>query len=98
MLDQIKMNIAELEQALLAANPEMPTLLQKIHTKLRADPDIVTLLDEEEIGVIVNGLKSVTNTTIAEPKAAKAKAAKPPSASKRLANLLAGSGVSAEDF
>ena len=98
MLNQIKMNIAELEQALLSANPEMPILLQKIHTKLRADPDIVTLLDETEIGVIVNGLKSVTNTELTTPKAAKAKAAaKPLSAAKRLEKILGGA-ISSDDF
>ncbi len=97
MLDQIKMNIAELETALLSAHPEMPVLLQKIHKKLQDDPDVVTLLDESEIEVIINGLKSVTNTELTAPKT-KAKAAKPPSASKRLANLLSSSGVSAEDF
>lgn len=62
---QVKEAIASLQNALLSAHPEMPMLLRKIHTTLRNDPEVVTLLTEEEIGVIVNGLSEQTKTTIA---------------------------------
>jgi len=63
--EQIKENIATLQQQLLSSNPQMPTLLRTIHTALRKDPACVTLLSEEEVGVIVRGLMSQTQTTIA---------------------------------
>jgi predicted transcriptional regulator len=59
------MQIAELEQALLSSHPSLPTLLQQIHRAIKQDPDAVTLLSEEEIGVIVNGLSRQTQTAIA---------------------------------
>ena len=64
-IEQIKSNILELQEALLKAHPQMPTLLRTIHSQLREDPDCVTLLDEEEIGMIVSGLKRQTATEIA---------------------------------
>jgi hypothetical protein len=63
--DQIREQIASLESMLLASNPTMPTLLRTIHTALSKDKDIVTLLTEEEIGVLVRGLMTHSNTVIA---------------------------------
>ncbi|MNI59342.1 hypothetical protein D3C73_1145000 [compost metagenome] len=77
----IAMEMAELEEALNAQVPGFVTILSQIHKKLRADPDVVTLLDDEEIGVIVAGLERHTNVTIVAPsavKAAKSKARKEP--------------------
>ncbi len=65
MIDQLKMQVAELEQAILSAHPTLPVLLQQIHRAIKADPEQVTLLSEEEIGVIVNGLSKQTATEIA---------------------------------
>ncbi len=62
---QVKEAIASLQNALLSAHPTMPILLREIHQTLRKDPEVVTLLSEEEIGVIVNGLSAQTKTTIA---------------------------------
>lgn len=62
---QVREAIQDLKSKLLAAHPEMPTLLRKIHQTLKADPEVVTLLDEDEIEVIVNGLSAQTKTTIA---------------------------------
>jgi len=73
--DQVKSNIAELEQAILAAHPQLPTLLQRIHKQLKEDPNVVTLLDEDEIGTIVQGLIMHTNTQIGAATAAKKKSA-----------------------
>ena len=63
-LAEVQQTIQELQTALLSAHPEMPTLLRKIHTKLKQDPAVVTLLSEDEIAQIVTGLKHVTNTEI----------------------------------
>lgn len=61
---QLKEKIAALSTRLLTADPMMPVLLREIHTMLRKDPEQVTLLEEEEIGIIVNGLKVQTNTEL----------------------------------
>ena len=62
---QLQAQVAELEAAILSAHPSLPTLLQTIHRNLKADPEQVTLLSEEQIGVIVNGLSRQTQTQIA---------------------------------
>lgn len=61
---ETKSKIAELSEAILAAHPTMPMLLKQIHTNLKSDPEIVTLLDEEEIQIIVSGLKKQTQTEL----------------------------------
>lgn len=73
--EQVKSKIAELESALLTAHPTMPVLLRDIHTHLKNDASVVTLLSETDIGVIVRGLKVQTNTEIATA-AAKGKGGK----------------------
>lgn len=94
-LMEIQSTIQELQSALLAAHPEMPTLLRKIHTKLKADPELVTLLSEEEIAQVINGLKVHTNVQLTSTK--KPTSEKKPSATSRLKALGLGS-VSADDF
>lgn len=77
----IAMEMAELEAALNSEVPGFVSILSTIHKKLKADPNVVTLLDDEEIGVIVAGLEKHTNVTIVAPaaiKAAKSKAKKEP--------------------
>lgn len=61
---QIKEKVLSLQDALLQQHPTMPTLLREIHQTLRANPDVVTLLSDTEVGVIVNGLKAQTKTEI----------------------------------
>lgn len=68
---QVKEAIASLQQALLGAHPTMPILLREIHQTLKKDPEVVTLLTEDEIGVIINGLSAQTKTTIATSLATK---------------------------
>lgn len=58
----LREKVGSLEQALLSQHPQMPSLLRDIHNHLREDPDCVTILSEEEIGVIVQGLMRQTNT------------------------------------
>ena len=77
----IAMEMAELEAALDAHVPGFVSILSTIHKKLKADPDVVTLLEDDEIAVIVAGLEKHTNVTIVAPsavKAAKSKAKKEP--------------------
>lgn len=62
--DDLKMKIASLQEAILAAHPTLPILLQQIHKQLKADPAIVTILSEEDIGILVSGLKQQTKTEI----------------------------------
>ena len=61
----IKEKLANLEQSLLDGTPNMPVLLRDIHRELKADPDTVTLLTEEECATLVKGLKKQTSTEIA---------------------------------
>ena len=95
-LMEIQSTIQELQEALLSAHPEMPTLLRKIHTKLKADPELVTLLSEEEIAQVINGLKVHTNVQLTSS-AKKTTGEKKPSAASRLKALGLGA-VSADDF
>ncbi len=62
----LKEKVASLEAALLSAHPTMPALLKEIHSALRAQPENVTLMSEEEIAVIVRGLQKQTGTYLAE--------------------------------
>lgn len=62
---EVREKLAQLEEALLAGTPNMPTLLRDIHRKLKQDPDTVTLLSEEECSILVRGLKKQTSTEIA---------------------------------
>lgn len=90
---EMKGKIAELQAALLAKHPQLPNMLRKIHAQVRQDPELATLLDEEEIGVIVNGLKVQTQTEIVT---SKEKAAT--SANKQVKNAIKAAGSSAVDL
>ena len=80
----LQIKISSLQDALLSAHPTMPVLLQQIHKQLKADPDNVTLLSEEDIGILVSGLKRQTATEIS----AAASKAKKPSLSKTSLDML----------
>lgn len=62
---ELKEKVAQLSEAILQKHPKMPTLLREIHTALRAQPENVTLLTEDEIGTIVDGLKVQTGVEFA---------------------------------
>lgn len=62
--DALIIKIEQLEQAILTAHPSLPILLKTIHKTLADDPAIVTLLSEEQIGKITNGLKLHTKTEL----------------------------------
>lgn len=57
-----KMN--KLAEAIHTKHPTMPVLLMQIHKQLRADPELVTTLDEDAIGIIVTGLQIQTKTEL----------------------------------
>jgi hypothetical protein len=61
----IKEKLAALETALLEQLPTMRTLLQDIHRSIRLDPDLVTLLSEEDCAIVVQGLMKQTGAVIA---------------------------------
>lgn len=70
---EVKNKLAELEESLLASTPNMPSLLRDIHRNLSRDPELVTLLTDEECSILVRGLKKQTNTEIATTAVKKAK-------------------------
>lgn len=63
---ELRSKVSSLQSALLERHPKMPLLLQEIHSALREQPENVTLMSEEEILVIVQGLQVQTNTFLAE--------------------------------
>jgi len=60
----ISLKIQELYDSVQQTLPNMPTILRDIHTNLRQDPELVTLLSPEQVSVIVSGLSKQTQTTI----------------------------------
>lgn len=80
----LKEKCAELQNLLLSKHPRMPVLLREIHTALRQQPENVTLLSEEDIAIVVNGLKVQTGVEFA---AAVAKGAGQKSLAKKIATL-----------
>lgn len=91
---ELQIRVAELQAALLAADPMIPVLLKTIHTQLRKDPEIVTLMTDEEIGIVVNALKVQTKTEIVTT-SIKASAT---SVSKQLKKAQAAGGSAADLF
>lgn len=75
-VDDIREKIATLQNHLLTSHPLIPSLLRTIHTQLKADPEVVTLLAEEEIKVIVSGLQHVTKIKLSEVSKPKKKSLK----------------------
>ena len=66
MDSNLEMKIAELQECILNAHPKLPIILKEIHTNLKNDPANVTLLSEEQIAIIVSGLKQQTKTEITQ--------------------------------
>lgn len=62
---EISSKLDELQQALLTNHPAMATLLRDIHRTLKAQPEQVTLMSEDEIATVVAGLQKQTNTHLA---------------------------------
>lgn len=81
---QLQERTESLKQALLANHPTMPGLLREIHQTLKQYPEQVTLLPEEEIQIIVQGLMKQTGVEFA------AQASKPAAVKSFKAKLAAG--------
>ena len=62
---QIQEKLMDLEAQLNDAIPNIATLLRDIHSSLKKDPDVVTILSEEECSILVRGLCKQTSTEIA---------------------------------
>lgn len=62
---QVREKLAFLEESLLKTTPNIASLLRDIHQTLKADPDVVTILTDEECSILVRGLKKQTATEIA---------------------------------
>jgi len=75
-VDRVRDKIMELQEALDAAVPGFPHILKDIHDTLRAAPEVVTILAEEEIAVIVKGLEKHAGIEVTPAKAKKAASAK----------------------
>lgn len=61
---ELKEKVVSLQNAILEMHPQLPILLRTIHTQLMNDPEMVTVLSEEDIGIIVSGLSRQTKTEI----------------------------------
>lgn len=81
-LYNVREKLAQLEAALIANQPDITQLLRTIHTQLKQDEEIVTVLTEEECSILVSGLIKKTKLEIAA-KMLKSK----PKTKKALANL-----------
>ena len=79
----LAMQFAELEQALLAQQPEFKTILRQIHRHLGQEPELVTQMTEQEIQLIVSGLVVFANAEIVAPAAEKSAKAKIAAAKKQ---------------
>jgi len=63
--ETISLKIAELSASMISSLPSMPTLLRTIRANIKQDPELVTILSPEQVGIIVSGLMKQTQTTIA---------------------------------
>jgi len=62
---EVREKLAQLEAQLIEGTTGIATLLRDIHRTLKADPDVVTILSDEECSILVRGLKKQTATEIA---------------------------------
>jgi hypothetical protein len=70
-LDRIRDRMAELQESLDKDMPGFAFILKDIHDNIRADPDVVTVLTDEEIAVIVKGLEKHSHIVVTPAKAKK---------------------------
>lgn len=70
----LAMEFAELEAMMLSADPQFRFQLRNVHRHLGKEPELVTMMTEEEIQRVVRGLVELANSEIVEP--AKAKSVK----------------------
>jgi len=73
--EQLQEKVLSLDSAIKSRHPTMPTLLQEIWRTLKAQPENVTLMTEEEIGIIVSSLQVQTNVSLAQNMSKQSKSA-----------------------
>ncbi len=71
-LGELRFKLNELQEAMLSEHPKMPTLLQQIHKTMLEQGDLVVQLSDEEIGIMISGLKKHMNVTVVAEKTKKA--------------------------
>lgn len=72
--------LCELEQKLNEKIPDFVGQLRYLHRSAAEDPNVVTIMTEDEIGIIVRGLSQMVQIEIIEPKVTKTR-------TKKLANV-----------
>lgn len=63
---EVEMKLAGLRAALLADTPQLPTILSQIKLYLSKNPEVVTILSEDEIGEIVRAAQAVAKVKLVE--------------------------------
>ena len=64
LAEQLHEKVLNLQNQILANDPTLPVLLRTIHQQLKADPAMVTILSDEEVGIVVTGLMKHTKVEI----------------------------------
>ena len=62
--EHISMKIAELEQAMLSAHPQMPMYLKQIHAELLKYPELVHIMDNEQRSILIRALEKQTGASV----------------------------------
>ena len=65
LAEQVQEKLIEMEEVLNNNTPGLPTLLRTVHTLLKKDPEVVTLLSESDCNILVEGLKEHTKIELA---------------------------------
>lgn len=64
--EEVSLKMETLRSALLADTPQLPMILSQIKVYLSKNPEVVTLLSEEEIGEIVRSAQTVSRIKLVE--------------------------------
>lgn len=83
VMEQLTMELASLEKALLEKDPMMRVHLQKSHRMIQDYPETTNLLEDKEIALIIDGLELHTKTEIVKI------SSKPAAAGRRAAKITA---------
>ena len=64
--EQCKEKIEALQAIMILETPKLPTAIAEIRRLLAANPDVVTMLGEEDIGKLVAGMATRANMKMTE--------------------------------
>lgn len=73
-IELIRMQIAKIDEHLGDKSQKLPYLLKEIRESLQQDDETVSLLTEEEIGIIVKGMSQAANIAVGKSLVKKTKA------------------------